>query len=331
MEPITHATVGALGAQVIRNPQRDRYLILFSVIAAVLPDIDNFVGMFGHELYLIHHRGITHSFLGGILLALILSGMFKLLVRPFSFRRGFFLSYAMIVGHILLDLFTNYGTQIFQPFTNQRYTVACVFIIDPIFTLTLAYCLYRSVRAPEKRRHYAVWGLIWMFAYPAFNLSVRVALEKYVTMTLNVEGRAFERVHLSPDVLAPIFWKVIVEDATSYDMGGLSSFQPTKPITFTRYAKADRQLLHKFGAHASMFDTYAWFCYYLVMQTETSGDQTILTFGDLRFFSALTFVQNAMRNGNMPFSLRVVVDPRGELIEYSYSEGGRIQVIQRLE
>ncbi|MBD3326546.1 hypothetical protein GF339_18320, partial [candidate division KSB3 bacterium] len=63
MDPVTHITAGVLGAQAIRRPLRDRYFLLFCILAAWLPDIDNLIGFLGPEFYLVHHRGLTHSVL----------------------------------------------------------------------------------------------------------------------------------------------------------------------------------------------------------------------------------------------------------------------------
>jgi inner membrane protein len=85
MDPVTHLAAGAIGAQAIRKSRRDRRLLVFCILAAWLPDIDNFIGFLGMEFYLVHHRGLTHSFIGGVLLAAVFVGMFKLFARSLSF------------------------------------------------------------------------------------------------------------------------------------------------------------------------------------------------------------------------------------------------------
>ena len=43
-----------------------------------------------------------------------------------------------LVTHPLLDLMTIYGTQVFQPFTDEAYGLGSMFIIDPVYSLALA-------------------------------------------------------------------------------------------------------------------------------------------------------------------------------------------------
>ena len=323
MDPVTHISAGALGAQIFRKPlRRDRYFLLFCMLAAWLPDIDNFVGLLGPELYLIHHRSLTHSFLGGIMLAAFFSGIFRLFVKILPFKRGFLLAYLFICVHIFLDLITSYGTQIFFPFTNGRYTLACVFIIDPLYTLVIGYFLFRSFRVPEQRRTFlATIGLLWVLMYPTLNLGIRYGLETRVKHQLVQRRVAFEDVSLSPDALSPFFWKVIVEHKDSYEMGGLNLFQSFVSLSFDSFHKAGPEVFLDLARYTELFKTFAWFFDYPVMKTVQQGATTNITFGDLRFASTLPFLKN-LRGEALPFALTAVLNADGELLEYHYHRPG---------
>lgn len=332
MDPFTHITAGAIGAQAIRNPQqRDRYLLLFCILAAWLPDIDNFIGFLGTEFYLIYHRGLTHSFFGGILFATVFVGIFKLFVKPFPFKRGFILAYLFIALHIFLDLITSYGTQIFFPLTNARYALTSVFIIDPIYTLVMIYFMYRTFRSPKTRKIIAIAGMIWIFLYPAINLGIRYTLQQHVENRLKSEGMEFTRIDVSTDALTPFFWKAIIDDGTSYRVGGVSLLKPNAPISFTNFQKADHALFQEFGKSSSVFNTFAWFFDYPVMKTETSGTHTMITFGDLKFISTVSFIQNLRGNEELPFSLTAILDENRQLVGYIYHRPGRPETIEQLK
>lgn len=324
MDPVTHISAGALGAQFLRKPlRRDRYLLVFCMLAAWLPDVDNFIGFLGPELYLIHHRSLTHSFLGGMLLAAVFTWVFRIFVKTLAFKRGFLLAYAFILVHIFLDLITSYGTQIFFPFTNARYTLACVFIIDPLYTLVMGYFLFRSVRSSEQRRSsFAMVGLVWILMYPMLNLGIRYGLESHVERQLIRHDVAFKQLSLSPDALSPFFWKVIVEHENSYEIGGLSLFRPLASLEFSSFQKADPEIFLDLARDADLFKTFAWFFDYPVMDTVRDGKTTSITFGDLRFASTLPFLQN-LRGETLPFALTAVLDEDGKLLEYHYHHPGR--------
>ncbi len=141
----------------------------------------------------------------------------------------------------------------------------------------------------------------------------------------------FNHVEVSTEVFSPFFWKVIVENATSYQVGGLRLFHLNTPIDFTEYTKADRKLLQKLGKQVSLFNTYAWFTDYTIMREETSENETLITFGDLRFASAVPFIQNLRENGELPFALTAVLDENQKLVRYYYHRPGRTKMIEHLE
>lgn len=317
MDPVTHIVSGAIGGQAVRNPhRRDRYLLVFCILAGWLPDIDNFMGFLGTEFYLIYHRGFTHSVFGGLLLAAILTGIFKLFISSFPILRGFLLAYALTLVHIFLDLITSYGTQIFFPLTNTRYSITSVFIIDPLYTLVMGYLLYKSFRSVKIRKTFAIAGLIWVFLYPTINLGIRYTLHHHIEKTLSDKGMIFDNIDVSTDVFSPFFWKVIVEDATSYQIGGLSLFDPTRPLDFTQYTKADPQLLQQFGTQEPLFNTYAWFTDYTIMQEEQSGQETKIIFSDLKFSTTVPFLQKFQENRESPFALIAIIDQNRRLVRY---------------
>jgi inner membrane protein len=332
MDPVTHIASGILGGQAVRNPlQQDRYLLFFCIIAAWLPDIDNFIGFLGPEFYLVYHRGLTHSFFGGFLLAAILAGLFRIFIKSFPILYGFILAYACIVIHIFLDLITSYGTQILFPLTSTRYSIPSVFILDPLYTLVMIYLSYKSFRSLKKRKTLAMIGLLWVFIYPTVNLSIRYTLHYHVEKQLRSAGMVFDNVDISTDVLSPFYWKVIVEDATSYQIGGISLFHVTTPIDFTAYTKADRQLLQRFGEQAALFKIYKWFTDYTIMWEEQSGHDTMITFGDLRFSTTVPFLRNLRETGGFPFALTAVLNNNRELVKYHYYGPGRTKREKQLE
>jgi inner membrane protein len=331
MDPVTHLTSGALGRGALQSYQKDRHMVLFCIIAALLPDIDNIIGLLGPELYLIHHRGATHSLAGGIILALVLVLTFRLLIKSFNIKKGFVTALSLIFLHIFLDLVTSYGTQVFYPFTNRRYSIESVFIVDPVYTLVSAIIFFISLIDKKRKKIIAITGIIWIFIYPAINLGIKKYLEKSVENELKKQDGISYSVHLSPDILTPFSWKVIVEDGEKYGFAGVKLIG-RKPVAFLgRFNKAGKEMFDKFGKDASIFNTYAWFAEYPVFETEKSGKKNLIIFGDLRFSSTSNFAGRVYRNGRKPFSLTAVLDEEGKFIEYYYQKPGGVKIIHHIE
>jgi inner membrane protein len=332
MDPVTHLTAGALQGHAFRPILRSRWVFLFCLLASWLPDIDNLVGFTNPELYLIHHRGITHSFLGALFLSLFLSLIFRLFCSSFPFWRGSMVAFVGILVHIFLDLITTYGTQIFSPLSRTRYAIPSVFIIDPLFTLTLIVLLVVSFLRKRARRTVVALGLAWIFIYPMVNFGFREALELKLEKRLSYEGRTYSKVHVSPDALTPLYWKVILETDSTYEMTNLSLLHPKKPMTFQAFQKADRALMERLGQKESFFRTYAWFAEFPTMKRIGGSGRRAIVFSDLRFYSSLDFVnQRFRRSEEAPFSLTAVFNDGGELVQYTYLRPGSEVFIEYIE
>jgi inner membrane protein len=330
MDPVTHLATGGLGGRALKERFPGRAVVLLTITAALIPDVDNFVGIGNPELYMIHHRGITHSFLGGLGIALLLAALFRVFSRSLSFRHGLLIGYAFIVSHIFLDLITSYGTQIFTPLTDNRYTVQCVFIIDPVFTLTLVGLWIFAARSRTGGRTVAIAGLLWVAAYPGINLAIRWELEQHVAVRLAAQGVTYDSLELSPEALTPFFWKLVLEDGASYRLASVSLFEPNRTLALEDFRKADRALMGDLGRKVSLFMTFSWFAAYPVMETTETPEGSRVTFGDLRFHSTLPRMRAAAGRERSPFSLTALLDREGKLVAYEYggAEGTRLMRVE---
>ncbi len=333
MDPVTHITSGVIAGNAIKSRFPHRGIIILCIISAMIPDIDNIVGLINPELYLIHHRGITHSFLGGLLSALVVSLIFRLFSQKLALIKTFIISYSVILVHIFLDLITSYGTQILYPFSRTRYALSCVFIIDPFFTLTLIVLLISSFIVKKRSKTIAVVAIFFMFLYPAMNLGIKIYAKKYVVDRLAVENVSHDNVRIEPELFSPGNWKVIVENDDYYMLTGISLFEQKRPFIFSTYQKADIVRMLILAEKASIFRTFAWFAAYPVMNIEEQGKTERMNFSDLRFYSTLPMLKDRFNNkkNNVPFSLFANINEDGILISWEYSRPGRQKVIEYVE
>src|SRR5690606_5920512 len=58
-----------------------------------------------------------------------------------TFAQWYWLFFLAFITHILLDSFTAYGTQVFQPFSNFRLAFNNISIVDPLYTIPFLTCL----------------------------------------------------------------------------------------------------------------------------------------------------------------------------------------------
>ena len=147
MDPFTHTFVG-LAAAKAGLERMSPLATTVCVLAANSPDSDIVVAFITDRWnYLHHHRGITHSIIGVIALAIIVPSLVWAVelaysrwrqTRPRARYRWLFLVSAIVTAtHPLMDWTNNYGIRPFLPWSSRWYYGDLVFIVDP-FILLLA-------------------------------------------------------------------------------------------------------------------------------------------------------------------------------------------------
>ena len=131
MDPLTHALSGIVIQQV---GFRRKAALLVLVLSAVAPDIDYIARIWGPDVFLHYHRGITHGFLALAVFPAVMGFIFR---NKGGFFYYYFLSFLGYGSHLLLDLTNQYGTQILAPLDWNRYALDLTFIIDPYISLGL--------------------------------------------------------------------------------------------------------------------------------------------------------------------------------------------------
>ena len=323
MDPVTHLVSGALAGRALRKQFPTRLVYGLCILAAWLPDIDNFVGL-GPEQYLLYHRGITHSVVGILFQALLITGVFRLFDKTFTPLKTFCVALGLLALHVWLDVITTYGTQLLAPFNATRFQWGSVFILDPFLTLTALVLFFVSLRSGDWGRRMAVVGLILFVAYPLGCRSVRNSVVSALPPLLAAQelgGRPFE---VTTDVLSPIFWKIIVEDGDQLLLGSVIALPAAQDdIAFSAFTRADDALLDRLGEQASLFATWKWFSLWRTMEDVPvpPGQNGVraITFSDLRFFSNAPPVRDFMTERAIPFQITAVLDENDKLLRFLYN------------
>ncbi len=312
MDPITHGISGAALARAVPGRPLPRSQVWLLIGMAMAPDLDYVLRWFSDELYLEHHRGVTHS-----LLMLPLWTWLVVSLLPKRRERNPLLPWligAAIGMHILLDVITSFGTMILAPLSDWRATLDLVFIIDPIFTgLMLAPLLLIPLRR-RLARPLAAASLALMFAYIglcAWNHHRALMLVRDSWPDAPVQAAL-------PLPFSPFRWQLIAA-WPDHDMDGAVDLWPAFhgtmswfPVSLTGpYARylhpADALQWRRLAAmtEANAPDSipgmafYRWFARFPVLLHEGPG---MREFGDLRFGAGMPDAPPA-------FSLRIETKP----------------------
>ncbi len=176
MEPVTHFLTGACIGRAGFN-RKSAYATLAAVLAAEAADLDIFWEFAGPVEELKHHRGITHTFIAGPVIAAGALGAVWLIDRirkRWRIRRGrakhppgtaevqnakapaaplpaqaqaiqwgwlYLTALVAALSHLLLDWTNNYGVRPFFPFNPKWYAGSIVFIAEPVIWALLLLAL----------------------------------------------------------------------------------------------------------------------------------------------------------------------------------------------
>jgi membrane-bound metal-dependent hydrolase YbcI (DUF457 family) len=197
MDNLTHTLFAlTLGRTPLRRAGRGTTVAL--VIASNAPDVDIVTAARGGAAYLRWHRGPTHGLLGVIGLAALTALIVWAFQRRSNRRVGddepnaslrmlFAVSVVGVLGHILMDLPTSYGTRVLSPVGWNWFALDLMPIVDVYLVAALfAGLLIGQSSADSRRRSAAI-----VLALMAANYGVRIAARR-------------EAVALAPRVFGPL-------------------------------------------------------------------------------------------------------------------------------
>jgi inner membrane protein len=165
VDNLTHSLVG-LAAAKAGLERRSPYATFVCVAAANLPDVDIVALAGGPAFYLKHHRGITHSIVGTLALAVAFPLLFCASERVWARARGrdararpkglLVCSLLLAASHPVLDWTNSYGVRPFLPWDGRWVYGDLLFVIDPWVWLVLGGACFLLAKS---RRSLAGWAL----------------------------------------------------------------------------------------------------------------------------------------------------------------------------
>lgn len=299
MDPVTHGLAGGLVARSglahrMVPAELEKRGVALAVLAALAPDVDAIVELGSDPLaFLRYHRGLTHSLVGGLGLAVLLA----LLAAPFfpgvSRRRLLALSAAGVYLHILLDLMTSYGTVLLYPFRSERYTFDWLWTFDPTFLGILLCCVLGVYLLRQAPRRVAKVGLGVAAGYVLTAALLQAAAARAVAAEAGELGvNDIRSVAVVPAPFVPLNWTGIVETGDRYYRAHVAlSPGLNADIRFVEVPKmspaAGRGTLRAVDREPlrEQVQLYEWFARFPVVNVEyeeSDGGQT-LRYYDLRF------------------------------------------------
>jgi inner membrane protein len=305
LEPVTHFLFGACLGRAGFN-RKTALATATMTLAAEAPDLDVFARFAGPAAGLEHHRGFTHSFLGGVLVAVVvvafMYGVWRMRGRktksslPPRWGLLFVLAYLAVLTHILLDFTNNYGVRPFWPLSEKWYSWDIVFVIEPVMLVLLLAGLVLpalgSLISEEigARRKGPKGRLAAILALAAVVLMWAVRDYEHRRALIALNARTYEgvdaiRVSAFPYMGNPFHWYAVAETESSFATMEVDSLTPdVDPQGRMRVFYKPQETPATLAAKASyMGRVYLDWAAYPVVESEQLSQGWIVHFKDLRY------------------------------------------------
>ncbi|KPF45722.1 hypothetical protein IP87_07765 [beta proteobacterium AAP121] len=221
--------------------------VVVGLVAGAFPDVDVVAQWFGDIAYLTQHRGVTHSVLLLPLWAFMLAWLMALAFRttrgqPGGWKSLYVFAVAGLAIHIAGDWITQFGTMLLQPFSDRRFGLGSMFIIDLMFSGLLLAGLVLAAVFPRRRWPAALglgaaaaWvGLATVGQHEALEVGERHA---------RAQGMQTAEVTVMPRPASPFNWTVTVFDGQTYHLAHVNTRR-----TEALQLDADSHFIERFSA-----------------------------------------------------------------------------------
>jgi len=316
MDSLTQIVLGIATAELVAGKKLQNKTFLYGAILGTIPDLDIVVGKFMSDVGGIAiHRGLSHSLLFFVFLAPILGGFIsKIEKEKISFKSATLLAFWCLVTHVVLDVFTSWGTQIFWPL-EHRFALKTIFVIDPLYTIPLLISLIFVWKNNDYliRRKYVIRGLISSSSYLLLTCILKLfALQQFETALQN-QNLAYQELIVKPTAFNCILWNANVATTKGYYLADYSLFD-SQSIRFTFYTKneeLEEKLVNSDDFQRLKKISEGW---YLVTEHNNR-----LFFNDLRF----GLLNDQPKNPQFAFSYEFVNEAHGTLVAHEVPKAKR--------
>lgn len=293
MDSITQAALGGLCGEITLRKQIGWKGMAWGILIGTLPDLDILAyPWLDATQRLGWHRGLSHSILVMALAPLLLGWLLAKLHRKkgVTFKRAAGFVFINWFTHVLIDCFTSYGTQVFEPFSSYRAALNNMSIIDISFTLPMLLALLLVLffnKESGKRTWIGRSAALWLCLYTAASFTIKYRANSYFEKQLAGRGIEPNRMMTAPTISNIFLWRMVAETDGHYHVGYWSVFDdPDRPAKINHLPKGHEHL-QKFE-HFPETGTLKWFAkdWHMVIP-DTKNPGTVL-FIDMRFTEMVT-------------------------------------------
>lgn len=304
MDSLTQATLGAAVGHLCWQKSFGRKAVIAGAVLGTLPDLDVLLYPLLDEVQRLYwHRGESHSIwfilLGSLAIGWFLSQRYK--SKQLDILQATMGVFLILSTHVLIDVFTVYGTQLLAPVSRTGFALNNMFIIDPLFTVPLlfgvigSFCIQQQVFAKRVNQT----GLLLAFIYAAWSLSAQNIAHQKFNKALAKQEYNVSRQITSAGAFTTFLWRHIAQTPDGFLISYWSLFDDDSREIQFQFIPQNRSIVEDIRSTRS-FEAIDWFSKGWWFAVE-SGPATARVV-DLRFTEIPSAANQPYTEWQWPFS-----------------------------
>jgi len=229
-----------------------------------------------------------------------------------TYREWYWFYFWTICTHFLLDAFTSYGTQVFQPFSNYKVAFNTISVADPLYTVPFLICLIIASRYLKNTPRRARWnwaGITVSCAYLLFTVVNKINVDQRFERKFTERGIQYERFTAGPSILNNALWTGTAEGDTVYYSMMMSIFDDDNYEQNINVISKNHELIEPFRGTREL-NILEWFTNGFYTVSRTAEHEYRLS--DLRYGA----MQDTVKS-DKNFVFQFIIDNSGEELKIS--------------
>ncbi|HWR58501.1 MAG TPA: metal-dependent hydrolase [Thermodesulfovibrionales bacterium] len=296
MDPVTHALTGAAINQLGFKRKAALAVLLISSLA---PDLDYISRLWGADVFLRYHRGITHGIAALFIVPVIIAIIF-------GYKKGFFYYFSISLlgygAHLLMDLTTQYGTRIMSPLDWEPYSLDLTFIVDPHIVIGLLVCVILGWKNKKRAPVIAAVTLILMVSYFGARHYLHDRAKAFLKTRL--DANTYKMCPLPNDFLR---WWFVTKSGDEF-MVGFADLFTQRVCVQERYKINPGDPFIKRSEVLPAVKNFLYFAKHPYADVRKEGDKTVVVWRELSF---------SFRAGDH-FVMKVIFDKHGKVLHSEF-------------
>jgi inner membrane protein len=326
MDAFTHGLAGAVIARAAFEPALGKWGLVTGIVVALLPDIDFSLKFINKRWYIKYHRSFANSIFFLIPISLFWGSIFHWISGLHRLPYFIGLTFLVLCSHIFFDTLNPFGTMIFAPFSNYRFSLDVVYLVDFVFSSLLFFPLMASYIWPSHSSLICYGSLISLALYIIFRFMNHAQANKHNRHYIEANQLKSNNFASLPTYHSPFRWNNLIETSDCIYKGGINTLE----------RKAYRSTYRSWPkySHMNQDENFTW----IQRALELPQVKTYLWFARFPVMRYQGFIHNSHRvalydfrfdgfKGRLPFVFIVDFHPSGRVRTQGFHRNWNFQLL----